>query len=100
MGTIKGCVTETCIANRKKVAYKKTDEYCSKCGNSLYAVCKKCHMQLQDDSEKYRVRCVVERQDRKDNAQKMAGNIGKAIATVVIPMVADVGRKTIPKKLK
>ncbi|MDO4976761.1 MAG: hypothetical protein Q4E53_05805 [Eubacteriales bacterium] len=44
----KGCVNEECIARIKKISYKNTDEFCSKCGLPLSFVCKDCWMELED----------------------------------------------------
>lgn len=84
MGRVKGCINETCVANQKKITYKEADDYCSKCGNKLYYVCKECYTQLPDDSEKYCVRCLAEKQDRKDHTLKIAGGVVAAVGIAVV----------------
>lgn len=79
MGIIKGCVNEKCIVHKKKISYKESEDYCSKCGDKLSYVCKKCYTFLEDNSEKYCVRCLAERQDRKDKAKKVVGGIGGTV---------------------
>lgn len=81
MGRVKGCIKKACVANQKKTTYREGDDYCSKCGNKLYYVCKKCYTQLPDDAEKYCVRCLAEKQDHKDHALKIASG---AVMTVGI----------------
>ena len=90
MGRVKGCINETCIANQKKFTFKEVDDYCSKCGNTLYYVCKKCHTQLPDDSEKYCMRCLAEKQDRKDSALTIASGL-----VLTLGLVVSKGKKVI-----
>lgn len=83
MRSVKGCINKKCVANQKKIIYKAADDYCSKCGNKLYDVCRKCYTQLPDNSEKYCVRCLAEKQDRKDrNLKKAGGAAALGIAAV------------------
>ncbi len=42
MKKIKGCLQDNCIALKKKIVYKVDDNFCTKCGKSLYIVCKRC----------------------------------------------------------
>ena len=73
LGRVKGCINKSCVANQKKLTYKEVDEYCSKCGKKLYYVCKKCYMKLPDDSAKYCLRCLAEKQDSKNINLKKVG---------------------------
>jgi len=58
MGKIKGCGNETCEAHKKKLIYKESESFCSKCGSPLVYVCKDCYTKLSDDTAKYCVRCL------------------------------------------
>lgn len=101
MGIVKGCFNKKCVANQKKITYKKADEYCSKCGRKLYYVCrgKECYTQLPDDSEKYCARCLADKQDSKHKALKKAGKIGGVVATIGIVLSTGKGLvKVILKK--
>ena len=73
MGKVKGCGDEKCVAHKKKIVYKDSESFCSKCGNSLVYVCKDCKTQMPGDSEKYCVRCLAKRKDRKDKMKKAGG---------------------------
>ena len=68
MSAIKGCINKNCISFKKKIQYKKTEDFCSKCGDKLQYVCKnkKCHKQLPDNSEKYCPICLAEKKDKKN----------------------------------
>ena len=76
MRKIKGCGNESCESHTKKITYKESEAFCSKCGNSLVYVCKDCRTQLPDDGKKYCVRCFAEHEDRKDKAKKVAAGVG------------------------
>lgn len=99
MGMVKGCLSENCIARKKRIHYKKTDEFCSKCGNKLSYVCADCFKQLPDDSQKYCITCAANRKDKKDTAKSAVGKIGGgvlAVGGIVLSagkIVADVIRK-------
>ncbi len=99
MGMIKGCINENCIARQKKTHYKKTDEFCSKCGNKLSYVCADCFKQLPDDSQKYCITCAARRKDKKDATKNGAKKIGGgvlAVGGIVLSagkIVVDVMRK-------
>lgn len=82
MGMVKGCINEKCIARKKKIHYKKTDEFCSKCGNKLFYVCADCFKQLPDDSQKYCITCAATRKDKKDAAKNGAKKIGGGVLAV------------------
>ena len=62
----KGCVNEDCIAREKRILYKNSDTFCSKCGEPLFYVCKSCGMQLPDNKNRFCIRCTVKRQDFMD----------------------------------
>lgn len=90
MRRVKGCINEACIANKKEKTYKVKDDYCSKCGNKLYYVCKKCYTQLDKDSKNYCIRCFAEKKDQNNNAKK----IGVKVFALGVPAVG-VGKKFI-----
>lgn len=75
MRRVKGCINKACVANQKKITFNESDDYCTKCGNKLYYVCRECYTQLPDDSEKYCVRCLAEKHDRKDHTLKAGGTV-------------------------
>lgn len=101
MGKIKGCSNESCVAHEKKIAYKESEGFCSKCGSVLVYVCKDYHTQLPDDAKKYCVRCLAEREDRKDKAKKVAAGVGGG-ALAVGGVMFKYGKKTfdVVKKIK
>jgi hypothetical protein len=101
MGDIKGCGIESCVARKKKITYKESEVFCSRCGSSLVHVCKDCYTQLPDNSEKYCVRCLAKHQDRKDKAKKVAVGVGGS-ALAVGGVILTVGKKVfdVAKKLK
>jgi hypothetical protein len=95
MGRVKGCMNESCLANQKSITYKEENDYCSKCGNKLYNVCKKCYTQLPDNAAKYCVRCLAEKQDRKDKAKDHARKIGGGIVATIGIAASIAGEKAI-----
>lgn len=64
-------------------------------------MCKDCHTQLPDDAKKYCVRCLAEREDRKDKAKKVAAGVGGG-ALAVGGVMFKYGKKTfdVVKKIK
>ncbi|MPM21344.1 hypothetical protein SDC9_67788 [bioreactor metagenome] len=76
MGAVKGCVNEDCVACRKKTHFKKTDDFCPKCGKPLFFVCADCHTQLPGDEEKYCIVCVAEQKDKRDKRMAIAKKVG------------------------
>lgn len=95
MGRVKGCMNESCLANQKSITYKEENDYCPKCGNKLYNVCKKCYTQLPDNAARYCVRCIAEKQDRKDKAKDRALKIGVSMITAIGIAATDAGQKVI-----
>lgn len=83
MGKNKGCGNELCEAHKKKITYKKSEAFCSKCGSPLVYMCKDCYTQLPNDTKKYCVRCLAKHEDRKNKAKKVAAGIGGGILTVL-----------------
>ena len=94
MGAIKGCINKKCLANKKKIVYKKSDEFCSKCGEKLQYVCKnkKCRKQLPNSSEKYCPICLAERKDKKDKVADVGvkGVVGGVGLVALCVSVKDV----------
>ena len=92
MAKVKGCTKSGCVANSKKIHYKKDDEFCSKCGMELSFVCKKCHTPIAEDNKgSLCLRCVAEKEDKRDVAMKKAGKAGQKIL-VVGGIVAGIGK--------
>jgi len=87
MGKIKGCVNGNCVACKKKTVFKEPDAYCPKCGNKLAYVCSRCHTPLDDEVEKYCVRCLADKMDQKEHARNLAGAIVGGAATLGIAAV-------------
>lgn len=98
MSRVKGCVNEECVVFKKKITYKESEKYCSKCGNPLSYVCKKCYTPL-DEQGTYCVFHQAEKDDRKDKSKQFAiGILGTALSTGAI--IATKGKdlvKTISK---
>lgn len=82
MAKVKGCNNEKCIAHKTKITYKTTDEYCSKCGNKLVYVCKKCYKPVDKGQEL----CVLHQAEKAAQKAKMA----KGAAGVVMGIGAGV----------
>lgn len=101
MGKIKGCGNESCEAHKKKITYKDSETFCSKCGDSLVYICKDCYTQLSDDTENYCVRCLAKHEDRKDKAKKVAAGVGTG-ALAVGGVMFKYGKKAfdVAKKFK
>ena len=101
MGKIKGCGNESCETHKKKITYKESEAFCSKCGSPLVYVCKDCHTQLPDDAKKYCVRCFAEQEDRKDKAKKLAAGVGGG-ELAVGGVIFTYGKKVfdVAKKIK
>ena len=101
MGKIKGCGNESCETHKKKITYKESEAFCSKCGSPLVYVCKDCHTQLPDDAKKYCVRCFAEHEDRKDKAKKLAAGVGGG-ALAAGGVIFTYGKKVfdVAKKIK
>ncbi|HYE83732.1 MAG TPA: hypothetical protein VEG39_16405 [Clostridia bacterium] len=87
MRKIKGCGNDSCEAHKKKITYKQSEGFCSKCGSPLAYVCKDCYTQLPDDCERYCVRCLAKRADRKDKAKKIVGGVGSGVAAIFLAVL-------------
>ncbi|WP_089610378.1 hypothetical protein [Dehalobacterium formicoaceticum] len=101
MGKIKGCGNESCEAHKKKITYKESETFCSKCGSPLVYVCKGCYTLLPDDTEKYCVRCLAKHEDRKSKVKKVAVEVGGG-AVAVGGVILTFGKKAfdVAKKIK
>jgi len=95
MGRVKGCLNKNCLTNKKKITYKEGDDYCSKCGEKLSYVCKKCYTQLPDKLEKYCVRCLAEKEDIKNKRLKIGGGVLAVGGTIL-----GVGKTVIKAVIK
>lgn len=80
MKKIKGCLQDDCIALKKKIVYRMDDNYCSKCGKSLYIVCKRCRKTVIDEKAESALcmRCQAEVEDKKQKRKDNAKKVGKA----------------------
>lgn len=93
MKRVKGCLNNNCI-EYKKTYYKKSDEYCVKCGAKLSYVCMhhKCFKQIPDNIEE--TYCPVHLAERKDKKEKRDNVLKKVVNGVA---VVGVGVVTITK---
>lgn len=96
MKKIKACLNDKCKGKEKKITYKADDTFCTKCGNELFFVCKKCKTTRIDENADSNlcIRCQAEKEDKnekmKDGAKKfgtgalaVAGSIGGVAAGIV-----------------
>lgn len=98
MVKVKGCANDNCIAHKKKVTYKETEEYCSRCGHPLSYVCKKCYTSLDERGE-YCVIHQAEKDDRADRREKgllAVGSVVLSVGGLVVAKGKDI-IKYIPK---
>ena len=65
MAKVKGCTNNHCVAHTKKITYKKSEDFCSKCGQPLSFVCKSCYTPIEE-SQKRCVMCQAKVDDRND----------------------------------
>lgn len=96
MGRVKGCVNEECVTHLKKIKYKETENFCSKCGVGLVYVCKghNCYTFLEENDGTYCVRCQAKRDDNKDKVMKAAAQVG-GIAVAAGGFAVKGGKKVI-----
>lgn len=83
MARVKGCVNDKCLARQKKITYAESEEFCSKCGQRLSYVCKKCYTPLES-AGKLCVRCQADKDDRNDKRNKWLIGIGSTAAAVTV----------------
>ena len=88
MGAVKGCVNEDCVACRKKTHFKKTDDFCPKCGKPLFFVCADCHTQLPGD-KKYCIVCVAEQKDKRDKRMAIVKKVRDGALFLVGPLIVN-----------
>lgn len=84
----KGCPDEACEAHVRKIKYKSSDQFCSKCGSELVYVCKGCYTILPNASNKFCTRCISKTEDRKDKFMGAANKIGGGMATFGVAAAA------------
>ena len=99
MAKVKGCTNSRCVAHTKKITYKKSEDFCSKCGQPLSFVCKSCYTPIEE-SQKRCVMCQAKVDDRNDKIKEVAGQAGVA-ALGLVTLVGTKGKdiaKYIPKK--
>lgn len=87
MAKVKGCNNDSCVANKKKIKYRSSDEYCSKCGQVLCNVCNKCYTPLSDNSEKHCIRCLAEKSDAKERRKKVMAVAGTGVLSVGVLVI-------------
>ena len=104
---VKGCINITCAAFHKRISYKKSDDFCSKCGQPLYYVCKKCYKPLENASDRYCPECNEEMALRRAELKEKAMKAGKValkaseVAIKVAPFAASIpGIKKIAPKIQ
>lgn len=68
MSCLKGCINKKCETNKNKQTYPEKFDYCPKCGERLYYVCKECYTQLPDGSKQYCELCWEKKQNAKEKA--------------------------------
>ncbi|MDD7390576.1 MAG: hypothetical protein PUG60_13175 [Lachnospiraceae bacterium] len=98
MAGVKGCTNSKCVAVKKKITYKETEDFCSKCGGPLTYVCKKCYTPI-GKKEKLCARHQAEKEDKADKVMKTAAQAGGAVLSVgavVLTKGKDIA-KYIPK---
>lgn len=99
MAKIKGCTNSRCVAHTKKITYKKSEDFCSKCGQPLSFVCKSCYTPIEK-SQKLCVMCQAKVDDRNDKIKEVAGQVGVA-AVGLVTLAGTKGKdilKYIPQK--
>ena len=94
----------------KKIKFKATDEYCSKCGAQLVFVCKKCFSEIQDTGPEHTkcTHCIEEAQAKKeqkiDKAKDLAKKAGGAVVgvggAVVVKVLQDEKKEAIKVGVK
>ncbi len=99
----KGCPNEACEMNKKKIKWKSSDEFCSKCGAKLVFVCAKCFCEIEDIDEKHRicVRCQEKVEEKKEKAvdavkagaKKAGGAVVAGAGVVAAGVAAKVGKE-------
>jgi len=98
MKQVFGCVNENCSNYDKKIRYKNEDVFCSKCGQSLVTVCKKCQMPLPEDMEDiYCIRCQAERDDAAHKRNKVLSVAGVVVAGIFAAVGKVVAENNIRK---
>ncbi len=83
MKAFKGCVNEKCIGFQKKIHYKDSDYFCSKCGERLCYVCADCWCVLDDNHNKYCIRCENIRKDKRDQRVDKVKQVGAGSVAAV-----------------
>lgn len=104
---VKGCPNSDCENHIKKLRFKTTDEYCSKCGEPLVFVCKKCFSEIQDSGPEHTkcTHCMEEAQAKKeqyiDKAKDIAKKAGGAVVgvggAIVVNVIQDEKKEVIKK---
>lgn len=97
---IKGCPNEHCEAFRK-IKYKASENFCSKCGASLVYICAKCGNKIEDFGPDYRIcaHCEAEKADFKDAVVDKVKQAGGAVIGFVAPAIALGAKPEIKKAL-
>ena len=97
MKAFKGCVNPEWSCYKKK-HYKKSDQYCLKCGEPLHFVCAECWKVLEDDQSRYCSYCEAARKDRREDKKQAFQKKKHQVEQAVYNM--DVNAKNAVKKLK
>lgn len=83
MSNVKGCTNSQCIATKKKIKYKATEDFCSKCGAPLVYVCPKCYTPIEKN-EKLCAIHQAKKEDQKDKAIKVVKEGGAFVAAAAV----------------
>ena len=94
MAKIKGCTNSQCVAHTKKITYKKSEDFCSKCGQPLSFICKSCYTPIEE-SQRLCIMCQAKVDDRNDKIKDGVAKVGTAALSLG---VAVLSKGKIPKK--
>lgn len=100
MTKVKGCVNYICSAYEKKVTYKESEDFCSRCGQKLVHVCKKCYTPI-DSSKKYCDKCKERRDNRNKKIKKAvvsAGSVALTVGGVVLTKGKNISKRVANEK--
>lgn len=97
MKKIKGCLQEDCV--KKKIVYKMDENFCTRCGQGLYYVCRKCKATVIDEHGEsvLCIRCQAEIDDGKQKIMDATKKVGSAVLSTAMG-VGKAVKSTIKKK--
>lgn len=71
---MKGCTNENCVARKRKIVFRDTDRFCTRCGKPLSYVCRNCWKELPDDTQLYCSECTEKKQNSRNWLDAIAEN--------------------------